>query len=422
MGRAAAFIWGSRSELGMAGSEPPGTPPSGTPTPTPPSPVVRRKRGPGVWVVVVVVLIAAVLVGVGYGTHWYGLQKSSTSTVACSTGVTLQGAGASFLNAIMSVWKSNYSTDTGNAIDYTASGAGAGITSLADKQVDFAATDEPLNATDVAAMPGTILTLPVTGGPVTIVYNLPGYDHVLNLTPVQLAGIYLGSIANWNSSSLATNNPGLPNDPIVTVHRSDQAGTTYVLTNLLSIYNTTWNRTIGTTVLPTPWPTTPHELAEKGNSALAKTVAGTSYSIGYVDLPDAINDKLPTAGVLNHAGHYVQPTLAATNGAIENLSSQPIPPATGNWASVSWVNSPGTYDYPLATLSYFIVLEEPSLGYTASLANAEVLVQWLHWVLTTGQGESNAVDYVNPPSNIVTQDLNALGEMTYQGSTIPTCR
>lgn len=405
----------------MAGSESPGTPSPDTPTPTPASPVVRRKRGPGIWVAVAVVVIALIAVGVGFDTHWYGLEKTSTSTVACATGVTLQGAGASFLNAVMSVWTSNYTTATGNAIDYTASGAGAGITSLADKQVDFAATDEPLNATDIASMPGTVLTLPVTGGPVTIVYNIPGYAHVLNITPVELVGIYLGSIANWNSSILATNNPGLPSDPIVTVHRSDQAGTTYVLTNLFSIYNSTWNRTIGTTVLPTPWPTTPDELAEKGNSALAKTVGSTSYSIGYVDLPDAINDKLTTASVLNRAGHYVQPTIAATNGAIANLSGQTIPPATGNWADVSWVNSPGSFDYPLATLSYFIVLEEPSLGYTASLTNAEVLVQWLHWVLTTGQGESNAVDYVNPPSNIVTQDLNALGEMTYQGTTIPTC-
>lgn len=406
----------------MAGPEPTSatTPPAQVPTA--PTPAVQRRRGRGIWAAVAVVVIAVVLVGVGAGTHWYGLEKSSTTTVACATGVTLQGAGASFLNAVMSVWTSNYSSATGNGIDYTASGAGAGITALADKQVDFAATDEPLNASDVAAMPGPVLTLPITGGPVTIVYNLPGYDHVLNVTPVQLAGIYLGTISNWNSSSLAVNNPGLPSDPIVAVHRSDQAGTTYVLTNLLSIYNATWNETIGTTVLPTPWPSAPHELAEKGNSALAKTVASTAYSIGYVDLPDAIDNKLATASVLNHAGHYVQPTLAATNGAIANLSSQPIPPATGSWATVSWVNSPGTFDYPLATLSYFIVLEQPSLGYTSSLANAEVLVQWLHWVLTTGQTESNPVDYVNPPANIVTQDLGALGEMTYQGSSIPSCR
>jgi phosphate transport system substrate-binding protein len=398
----------------------PSTNVSPSPAGSGPPPTVRRKSGRGPWVVVGVVLVVLVLVGVGFSTSWYGLEKASTSTTAC-TDVTLQGAGASFLNAVMSVWSSGYTSATGNTIDYTASGAGAGITALADKQVDFAATDEPLNASDVADMPGPILTLPVTGGPVTIVYNIPSYGHPLNLTAGQIAGIYLGTITNWNSTELASNNPGLPSDPIVSVHRSDQAGTTYVLTNLLSIDNASWKNTVGTTVLPTPWPTTPHQLAEKGNSALGKTVAATPYSIGYLDLPDTINDKLPTAGVLNAAGHYVQPTLAATNGAIANLSGQTIPPATGNWSSVSWVNSPGSFDYPLATLSYFLVLVNTSEGYTASVAHAQVLVQWLNYVLTTGQGQSSSVDYVNPPANIVTQNLNALGDMQYQGSSIPAC-
>jgi phosphate transport system substrate-binding protein len=385
--------------------------------------VVRRRSGGGLLVAAVAIVLLVVVVA-GFGTSWYGLVKSSsksTSASNCPRGVTIEGAGASFLNAVLSVWTSSYGSASGNQIGYTASGAGAGITSLAEKQVDFAATDEPLNASDVASMPGSVLTLPVTGGPVTIIYNVPGFDHPLNLTANELAGIYLGTISNWNSTSLAANNPGLPSDPIVAIHRSDQAGTTYVLTNLLSIYNDTWNRSVGTTILPTPWPSTPHSLAEKGNSALAKAVAATPFSIGYVDLPDAINNKLATAGILNHAGHFVPPTVAATNAAIQNLSGQPIPPATGNWATVSWVNSPGTFDYPLATLSYFLVLEDPSLGFASSVQHAQVLLQWLHFVLTTGQGQSNGVDYVNPPADIVAQDLAAIGTMEYQGAVIPTC-
>ncbi len=400
-----------------------GSAPVPPPDQTPARPVVRRRGGRGIWVVAAVLVIIVVVVVAGFSTSWFGLQakSSSSSGTTCSSGVTVDGAGASFLNAVMSVWTSGYTTATGNQIDYTPSGAGAGITSLSEKQVDFAATDEPLNASEVSSMPGTILTLPVTGGPVVIVYNLPGYNHVLNLSANQLAGIYLGTITSWNSSALAANNPGLPNDPIISVHRADQAGTTYVLTNLLSIYNQTWARMIGTTILPAPWPSGGHPYGAKGNSALGKYVEATSYSIGYLDLPDAINDKLSTAGVLNYAGHYIQPTIAATDGAIQNLSTQPIPPATGNWSAVSWVNSPGSYDYPLAALSDFFVLQDTSLGHTASLATAKVLVQWLDYVLTTGQTESNAVDYVNPPASIVAQDLAALGTIEYQGSTVGIC-
>ena len=396
--------------------------PSAAPPPSPP-PVVRRKSGRGPWVAVGVVVVV-ILIGVGAATNWYGLQssnKSSGTANACTQGVTLEGAGASFLNAVMSVWTTNYGGATGNKVSYTASSAGAGITSLADKLIDFAATDEPLNASEIASMPGQTLTLPVTGGPVTIVYNIPSWSGTLNITPNQLAGIYLGSITNWSQLNVSGSNPGLPSQGIVTVHRSDQAGTTYVLTNLLSIYNATWANTVGTTIQPSPWPATPSTLAEKGNSALAKTVASTQYSIGYVDLPDAVNNKLATAGVLNSAGHYIQPTIAATQSAINDLAGQAIPSPTGNWSSVSWVNAPGAGDYPLATLSYFVVFMDPHNGFTSSVTNAQVLIQWLHYVLTTGQSQSAAVDYANPPENVITQDLNALGTIVYNGQTIPAC-
>jgi phosphate transport system substrate-binding protein len=354
-------------------------------------------------------------------THWFGLAPAASSLSSCPGGVILQGAGASFLSAVMSVWISGFSAATGDRIDYTANGAGGGITDLADRIVDFAATDEPLNASETTSMPGTVLTLPVTGGPVVVAYNLPGFTGTLNLTAAQLAGIYLGTISNWNSTALQSDNSGLPSGPIVTVHRTDGAGTTYALTSLLSIYNATWSSTVGTTILPTPWPTTPHEVGEKGNSALAKEVAGTPGSIGYVDLPDAINEGLPTASLANHAGHFVQPTIAATQAAIADLSGQPIPNASGNWSSVSWVNAPGTYDYPLAALSDFLVLQDLSLGYTPNATAAQVLVGWLHWVLTTGQSDSAGVDYTNPPADIVTQDLHALATIVYHGVVPPAC-
>jgi phosphate transport system substrate-binding protein len=405
----------------------PSAPASGAPpaaAPAPPPPIVRRKGGRGVWVAVGIVVIIVILVGVGFTTSWYGLQKSSSSSPpgACTSGVTLQGQGASFLNALISTWKTSYTTTTSNQVDYTSNSAGQGISALADKLADFAATDEPMNASDVASMPGTTYTLPVTGGPVVVVYNLPSYPHQLKLTPAQIAGIYNGTITNWNSSALATNNPGLPTDQITTVHRIDQAGTTYVLTNLLSIYSPWWKSNIGTTVLPAKWPTTPSSQGEKGNSALAKFVAATPYTIGYIDLPDAVNDHLaPGAAILNPAGAYVGASVANTSSAINSLAGQTIPSPSGNWSSVSWVNAPGATDYPLATLSYFVVFQDPHVGYTSSLANAQVLRQWLHWVLTTGQGLSAGVDYVNPPANIVSQDLNALNSMVYDGASIPAC-
>jgi ABC-type phosphate transport system substrate-binding protein len=134
-----------------------------------------------------------------------------------------------------------------------------------------------------------------------------------------------------------------------------------------------------------------------------------------------VSAKDAYAAVLNPAGHFVVPTVANTQAAINNLSSQPLPAATGNWSTVSWVNSPGSYDYPLALLTYFIVLENPALGHTSSLADAQALTQWLRWAITSGQGYSAGLYYDNPPSGLLTQDATAIGQMDWNGASIPTC-
>lgn len=398
--------------------------PNESPPPTAPRPVVRRRRaGPGLYAAIGVVVVVAVFVGAGYSTSWFGLQKSSTPAPegVCVTGVTLQGAGANFVLALVSNWETAYGAATQNAVNYDPDGAGAGITALAEKTVDFAATDEPLNASEVASMPGTTLTLPVTGGAVAIVYNLPGFSGTLNLTGALLANIYLGKISSWNDPSLTAANPGLPDQPIQTVHRVDAAGTTYVLTNFLSDDSPAWASGPGTSIAPS-WPATPNpQVAEKGNSALAKYVSTTPYTIGYVDLADAKSNSLSIAGIDNPAGHYVVPTVANTQAAINNLSGQTLPPATGNWAGVSWVNSPGTFDYPLATLSYFMVLQNAGLGFSPSLNRTQVLIQWLEWTIVSGQSAAAGLYYATPPANLLTQDKNALSTINFDGKSVPGC-
>jgi len=408
-----------------------GAPPQSPAPPPAARPVVKRRgERTGLYAVVGAVLVVAVLVGVGYSTNWFGLQKSSTTTPegACVTGVTLDGAGANFVLALVSNWQASYHAATKNMVNYNPDGAGAGITSLSEKTVDFAATDEPLNASEVASMPGLTLTLPFTGGAVAIVYNIHGYSGPFNLTGFLLASIYLGTISDWSDPALAAINPGLPSthQPITTVHRIDAAGTTYVLTNLLSDDSTAWASGPGTSILPT-WPSTPNpQVAEKGNSALAKYVSGTPNTIGYVDLADAKSNSLSIAGIQNptgqtHGGHYIVPTVANTQAAINNLSGQPLPPATGDWSKVSWVNSPGSFDYPLATLSYFMIFENPGIGLSPSLNKTQVLIQWLEWTFTTGQSAAAGLYYASPPANLLTQDKNALSEINFNGASVPGC-
>ncbi len=400
-------------------------PPADGPPAARPRPTVRRKQGHGILYAVLAVVIVVLLVGIGAATSWYGLSKSSspsTSTTACASGQTISGNGASFLETLMSQWVSSYNGATGNEIDYTAGAAGLGINALADKTTDFAATDEPLNDSEYASFDGaTLLTLPVTGGAVTIVYNIPNWDHTLNITGPQLAEIYLGTINNWNSPVLAQNNSGLPNATIVTVHRSDPAGTSYVLTNLFQDDSAAWQESgVGVSIAPA-WPKAATQEAEKGNSGLAKYVAATADTIGYVDLADAEANDLPLAGVLNPQDHFIVPNATNTQSSINDLSGQTLPSATGNWSKVSWVNAPGVDDYPLATLSYFLIYQNPAIGTPPSAELTQILIQWITWVVNDGQQYAHGLYYVTPPTNLLTQDLSALGSINWNGASIPAC-
>ena len=387
--------------------------------------VVRRASSrTGVYAAIVVIIVVVLVVVVGFQYHWFGGKSNSTAPGACPSGTTLQGNGANFILALVSAWQQSYNTATGNRVDYTPGGAGAGITALQQYTVDFAATDDPLNSSQTTGMHGSVLTLPITGGALAIVYNLPGLTKPISLTGPVLADIYLGKITMWNDPAIANNNTGLtlPPQPIGPVVRSDAAGTTYVLTDFLSQDSPTWASSIGKGI-SVPFPHVSGLVAIKGNSALASYVQTTSYTIGYVDLTDVLNlPGLQYAKVLNPAGVYVLPTVASTASAIANRSAlTTFPSASGDWQTVSMVNSPGTSDYPLATLAYFFVYKEVNDGFQPSLAKAQVLVQWLNYVITTGQSVADSYYYVALSSQLVTLDTTALQTMTFNGASIPTC-
>jgi hypothetical protein len=90
-------------------------------------------------------------------------------------------------------------------VNYSAVGSSAGIAAISGRQVDFGASDVPMNASELAAAQGGPVTqVPDALGAEGITYNLdlPAGAR-LHLTGPVLAAIFLGQITHWNNPALA---------------------------------------------------------------------------------------------------------------------------------------------------------------------------------------------------------------------------
>jgi phosphate transport system substrate-binding protein len=108
-------------------------------------------------------------------------------------------------------------------VNYNPVGSGAGVAQIQSATVNFAGSDPALKSSDESKAKGTLFQFPVAFGAITVSYNLPGVKSGLKLNGPTLADIFNGQIKTWNSSAIASLNPGikLPNTAITVVHRSD---------------------------------------------------------------------------------------------------------------------------------------------------------------------------------------------------------
>jgi phosphate transport system substrate-binding protein len=268
-----------------------------------------------------------------------GACSSTTTTSATSTAATagpsggpgtLTGAGSTYVAPFFALAFARYHQQhPAVTVTYSAVGSSAGIAAISARQVDFGASDVPMNASELAAAQGGPVTqVPDALGAEGIAYNLdlPAGAR-LHLTGPVLAAIYLGQITHWNDPAITALNPGitLPAAPIAVVHRSDGSGTTYIFSNYLSSVDPTWAAKVGTGKTLN-WPA--GEGAE-GNGSVTSTVFRVPFSIGYVEQAYSQGLVLPFAEIRNQAGNYVLPstqTIAAA--AAHKPAITPTPPPT----------------------------------------------------------------------------------------------
>lgn len=328
-----------------------------------------------------------------------GCAPRRETTTRTSGTVQITGAGSTFVNPIMSRWSSEYEKMTGVQVNYQSIGSGGGIQQFKEGTIDFGATDVAVSAEEEKDFTRPFVQFPIVAGTVSVVYNLPGAQQNLQLTPEVLTDIFLGKIKKWNDSRIAQINPGvsLPNMDIVVVHRSDGSGTTYIFTDYLCSVSAEWQQKVGKGK-SVSWPV---GVGGKGNEGVTGQVKQLPGSIGYVELNYAKQNNLTVAAIRNAAGKFVLPDKStgeeATRAAVEGLKQD---------IRSSAVNMPGENSYPITGFVYVLLDKQPK-----DATKAAEMKKFFEWVLKDGQKMAAELDYVPLAEEVVQMSLQKLSEV-----------
>ena len=313
----------------------------------------------------------------------------------------INGAGATFPAPIYSKWFSDYNKLHPDVqINYQAIGSGGGIKQITEKTVDFGATDAPMSEEELKKADG-VQHIPTVMGAVVLVFNAPGVTS-LKLTPETLAGIFLGTITKWSDPALAKDNPGLPDAAITVAHRSDGSGTTAVFTDYLAKVSPAWKAGPGAGK-SVSWPV---GLGGKGNDGVTGIVKATEGAIGYVELAFANQNKLPTAELKNHEGHF-------TPARLDTVSAAALHVVVPEDYRVSLTDAPGKAAYPIAAFTYLLVYRDQP-----DAAKGAALLEFLWWAEHEGQRSVAALDYAPLPLPLVKKVDATLKKLTVQGKAV----
>jgi phosphate transport system substrate-binding protein len=320
-----------------------------------------------------------------------GVASAALIATAGSAGAEtlINGAGATFPYPLYSKWFAEYAkVDKSVKFNYQSIGSGGGIKQISAQTVDFGASDKFLSDEELKGAPGKLLHIPTVMGAVVVTYNVPGVAKGLKLSPETLAQIYQGKISSWADPKLAKDNAGikLPNKPIIVVHRSDGSGTTSIFTDYLSAVSPEWAKSVGKGA-SVRWPV---GLGGKGNEGVAGQIKTTPYTIGYVELAYAFENKLPYASLKNSSGSFVEPSIASTSAAAAGAAASM--PADFR---LSLVNQPGKNAYPIVGFTWLLVYENQK-----DKEKGKKLVEFLNWELKQGQKMAAKLMYAPLPSNV----------------------
>ncbi len=317
----------------------------------------------------------------------------------------LGAAGSTFIAPLMSKWVSGYQKDHPKVqINYRAIGSGGGIEEMKKGYLSFGASDAPLSDDQLKEL-SPLIQVPVSAGPVCVIYNLPTLTAPLRLSAKALAGIFQGTIVTWQDPAIANDNPGakLPRAAVIAIHRSDGSGTTNIFTSYLSKVSQDWSWKAGHGLAVT-WPV---GLGAEGSKGVLDLVKQTPGTIGYLELSYAKANGVPVVSIQNRAGQFAQPTPAAAAAAISAFSDDlakdvrtPIvdPPASAKAA------------YPITGLTFILIWRDrPAADEQQAVKN------FIAYAITKGQDSAEELSYAKLPDPVQQQGEMLLSQLTASG-------
>ncbi|RKT26408.1 phosphate ABC transporter substrate-binding protein (PhoT family) [Paraburkholderia sp. RAU2J] len=298
----------------------------------------------------------------------------------------ISGAGSTFAAPIYTKWASAYLGTGGGKVSYRGIGSTDGVRQIVASQVDFAGTDAPLSAAELAK--NGLFQFPTVIGGVVPVVNLPGIKSgELTLTGQVLGDIFLGKIIYWDDPVLVALNPKvkMPDTPIAVVRRLDGSGTTLIWTHFLSQVNPEWKSKVGegTSV---HWP---RGIGGKGNEGVATFVKILPGAIGYVAWDFTKQNHMSYVAMDNASGVAVQPGPETFKAAVASAdwSKSLVPILT---------NEPGKNAWPVVGATFVLLHSTPAMS-----QRGDETLKFFDWALANGRQAAEDLDYVPLPAAVV---------------------
>jgi len=328
---------------------------------------------------------------------------------------TISGVGSSFSLPLSSKLFRDYSIITKQKINYSDSSSYIGIDAIINGDVDFALSIAPMSDEQLAQSPN-ILHIPIAVGSINFAYHITNkgfsiYDDPVYLTPKIIRKIFLGTIVKWNDSKIVNINKKVaqnktrifPNLPIITVHRSNKSGDTYLLSQFLTKSDPYWAKNIGIQS-KISWPI---GLGQRTTLDIMRSIILTNGSFGYSAMIFGMQNNIPVVRVKNHAGIYVRGCNFRSQEAMKLAEVK-----ADNRVDLTYPKT-GTQGAVASGFIYLLVRQEQNYN-NRPIEQAQATVNFINWLLSPmAQRELDPILFAPLTPKFRNAAKNTLNKITY---------